>query len=98
MGGLICSRQYTYETNIRRLLMDPKRYRNLDPDLRLLVQRCIAIDPLNRPRLEELMTLINAGAFNKSAADYGEAGQPGGRESDERLRDIVSTYMLSADV
>ncbi|KAI1209702.1 uncharacterized protein F4807DRAFT_467595 [Annulohypoxylon truncatum] len=70
---------------------------DLDPDLRLLIQRCLAVDPLNRPRLEELNMIINNGYFGKTADHYGEAGQGNGLESDETLRRIVSAYILDAD-
>ncbi|KAI0095741.1 hypothetical protein F4776DRAFT_669652 [Hypoxylon sp. NC0597] len=98
MGELIWLNEIAYENNLRRKFRDPKFRPHLDPDLRLLVQRCIAVNPRNRPRLDEFMALINAGAFNKNAADYGEEGQPGGPESDDMVRYIVSTYILDADI
>ncbi|KAI1411453.1 hypothetical protein F5Y13DRAFT_191395 [Hypoxylon sp. FL1857] len=88
---------FGFASNARTLMRSPTDHPSLDRDLQLLVQRCLAADPLNRPRLEEFMTLINNNTFNKTAANYGNAGKAGGLESDETLKNIVSTYILNAD-
>ncbi|KAI0101183.1 hypothetical protein F4814DRAFT_456117 [Daldinia grandis] len=97
MSQIIAQRGSVFPNEARALIRDPDVHPSLDPDLRLLVQRCIAVDPLNRPSLDELMELINKSQFNKSASYYGAAGEGEGLESDATIRKIVSTYILSAD-
>ncbi|KAI0881488.1 uncharacterized protein GGS22DRAFT_196436 [Annulohypoxylon maeteangense] len=94
MSGHIIGQLYEARIWSRSLNVRP----DLDPDLRLLIQACLAVDPLTRPRLEEFNTMINNGLFNKTAEHYGAAGQGDGPESDATLRRIVSTCILDADV
>ncbi|KAI1658740.1 hypothetical protein F4813DRAFT_388507 [Daldinia decipiens] len=97
MSQIISQRRSVFPNEARALIRDPDIHPSLDPDLRLLVQRCIAVDPLNRPTLDELMELFNNSYFNRPASYYGAAGEGDGLESDETIRKIVSTYILSAD-
>ncbi|KAI2468691.1 hypothetical protein F4781DRAFT_432069 [Annulohypoxylon bovei var. microspora] len=97
IGRLLNVQASGLQINVHEWSRNPAVRPDLDPDLRLLIARCIAIDPLNRPRLEELDTLIKNGVFSKGAARYGAAGQGNGLESDATLQRIVNTYILSAD-
>ncbi|KAI0850803.1 hypothetical protein F5Y00DRAFT_260254 [Daldinia vernicosa] len=97
MSQIIAQRGEVFPNGARALIRDPNVHPSLDPDLRLLVQRCVAVDPLNRPTLDELMELINNSYFNRPASHYGAAGEGDGLESDETIRKIVSTYILSGD-
>ncbi|KAH9904882.1 hypothetical protein F4778DRAFT_789586 [Xylariomycetidae sp. FL2044] len=67
---------------------------SLDPELRMLIRRCIAVDPANRPSLESLTQWAEYCRFNKTAAeDY-----PGSDvETDEYLRRVIQTCVLDAD-
>lgn len=98
MSQIISQRGSVFLNEARALIWDHDIHPSLDPDLRLLVQRCIAVDPLNRTLLDEQMELINNSQFDSTASYYGAAGEGKGLESDETTRKIVSTYILSADI
>ncbi|KAI1335990.1 hypothetical protein F5Y15DRAFT_427549 [Xylariaceae sp. FL0016] len=93
MGRFIANREFLFPADIRPRMRNPDVHPNLDPELRLLLQRCVAEEPLNRPRLPELLDLIQQGIFTKTAADYAADNK---LESDKTLDDIVVTYILSA--
>lgn len=67
----------------------------LYPAFRLLIQRCLTVDPLNRPRLEELIPFL-VGKI-KTEADYMNVVEYNGLESDDTLHHIVSGFVLNAD-
>ncbi|KAI1386074.1 uncharacterized protein F4822DRAFT_444605 [Hypoxylon trugodes] len=86
-----------YEGDVRGWLLDDTNFpRGYDPDLIFLVQRLMAVDPKNQPRLDELHELIVNGVFDKTAEDYGDDGEEGGTESDGELERLVQTYILDA--
>ncbi|KAI1380560.1 kinase-like domain-containing protein [Hypoxylon crocopeplum] len=70
----------------------------LDDDLQMLILRCLAVDPENRPSLEELLTTTYAAVSTRDAVWYDQAGWPTRLdETDEAIRDIVQGYILDAD-
>ncbi|KAI0895549.1 hypothetical protein F4806DRAFT_86746 [Annulohypoxylon nitens] len=69
---------------------------DLDADLRFIIARCLAVDPRNRPRLEEFQFWIDQGVFHRPAERYGAAGQGYGPESDGSLQRIYQLYILNA--
>lgn len=69
---------------------------DLDADLQFIIARCLAVDPRNRPRLEEFQFWIDQGVFNRPAERYGAAGQGYGPESDTALQRIYQLYILNA--
>ncbi|KAI1455864.1 hypothetical protein F4805DRAFT_459326 [Annulohypoxylon moriforme] len=97
MARIVRARPIGLLHEARQWIRNPAIRSDLDPNLRLMIQFCLAVDPVTRPRLEELNVMINGGFFNKTADNYGEAGKGDGLESDETFRRIVSTYILNAD-
>ncbi|KAI1376970.1 hypothetical protein F4677DRAFT_459362 [Hypoxylon crocopeplum] len=97
MAKLIARQRQGSSKPCREWMQDPNVHPWLDPDLRLLVQRCLAIEPANRPTLDEFMMLIDNNVFSRTGAYYGDAGKPGGFESDDTIRYIVSRHILDAD-
>ncbi|KAI0858656.1 hypothetical protein F4860DRAFT_485714 [Xylaria cubensis] len=92
----------------RRNIMDTSIHPYLDEDLRLLVQRCLAIDPENRPRLEELVELVgeaNSPFFrdekyykkNQGLAEIRAVNPAEELETDDALNVIVQNYIFNAD-
>ncbi|TRX97137.1 hypothetical protein FHL15_001931 [Xylaria flabelliformis] len=92
----------------RRNIMDTSIHPYLDEDLRLLVQRCLAIDPENRPRLEELVELVgeaNSPFFrdekyykkNQELAAIGVVNPAEELETDDALNVVVQNYIFNAD-
>ncbi|KAI0554547.1 hypothetical protein F4679DRAFT_596480 [Xylaria curta] len=93
----------------RRNMMNTSFHPYLDQDLRLLVQRCLAVDPENRPRLEELIELVgraNSPFFrdekyykkDEGLATMGTVNLAEELETDDALRVIVQTYILDPDL
>lgn len=89
--------------------MDASIHPYLDKDLRLLIQRCLATDPENRPRLEELIELAgqpNSPFFrdekyykkDEGLAATGGANPAEELETDDALNVIIQTYILNADL
>ncbi|KAI1505006.1 hypothetical protein F5X99DRAFT_405641 [Biscogniauxia marginata] len=98
MARVIRGRKFGSAAQCREHSTDPDVHPSLDPDLRLLVQRCLAVDPANRPRLEELARSIGADEFSKTEIYYELKGMnPNRLESDDSLEYIVSTFILNAD-
>ncbi|RYP93187.1 hypothetical protein DL770_000662 [Monosporascus sp. CRB-9-2] len=95
MAQMLAGREFAFVGGCRSFIRDPDIHPSLDPDLRLLIQRCLAVDPLNRPRLEELTDLINGNI--KTESDYEDIEGYDGLESDNTLEYIVSTFILDAD-
>ncbi|RYP05519.1 hypothetical protein DL764_003779 [Monosporascus ibericus] len=56
MAQVLAGRELAFVGACRGFIWDPDIHPSLDPDLRLLIKRCLAVDPLNRPRFEELTT------------------------------------------
>lgn len=48
----------------RTLIQDETHRPDLDDDLRTLIARCLAVDPRNRPNLEELVPLLYDSVVN----------------------------------
>lgn len=65
---------------------------NLDDDLQLLIIRCIAFDPMNRPKLDELLRK----AFNAVRTKTYRNTRHQNRETDEQIRDIIQRYIFNA--
>ncbi|KAI0410810.1 hypothetical protein F5X98DRAFT_80002 [Xylaria grammica] len=61
----------------------------LGNDLRLLVTRCLAADPANRPALDELLETTRNAVVSRT---YNNTA----RETDERVRYIIQRYILDA--
>ncbi|RYP32617.1 hypothetical protein DL767_005122 [Monosporascus sp. MG133] len=95
MAQVLAGRDFAFVGACRGFIWDPDIHPSLDPDLRLLIQRCLAVDPLNRPRLEELTALIDG--HIKTERDYEDIEGYDGLESDDTLEYIVSTFILDAD-
>ncbi|RWA07122.1 hypothetical protein EKO27_g7983 [Xylaria grammica] len=107
MASLI-SKRTAFVVTCRRNMMDPSIHPFLDADLRLLIQRCLAVDPENRPRLEELMELVGRddSPFFRGASYYkrdqgfaatGAVNPAEVLETDEVLRFIIQACILNAD-
>ena len=93
----------------QRNIVDPNIHPHLDEDLRVLIQRCLAVDPENRPRLEELIELAgqeNSPFFRDEkyyarSRDLATGGAMRLREeleTDVALNTIIQTYILDADM
>ncbi len=68
---------------------------HLDPELRLLIIRCLAVDPQNRPRLAVLLDHAISSRLLKTAASYG--GLPTAQmETDEHIRQIIQEFVFNA--
>ncbi|CAJ2506292.1 Uu.00g004220.m01.CDS01 [Anthostomella pinea] len=99
MVCLITQFSYPSVSHVREVTMDEFYFRfppHLDPELKRLVQRCLAGEPYNRPRLEELAGLIDSGVFSKTANDYADTPNRY-YESDQNIRDFVQRYILDAE-
>ncbi|KAH9890160.1 hypothetical protein F4778DRAFT_752840 [Xylariomycetidae sp. FL2044] len=95
MTRILRGGQFATVNGCRTTMCNEDYYPSLDPDLRLLIQRCLAVDPLNRPRLEELS---DAETFLRPESYYAERDPSyAGLESDEYIKRIVSDYILSAE-
>lgn len=101
MGLTIRQRDFGFPSDIRTWMRNPNLIQqvegqgDLDPVLRLLVQRCIAENPLNRPRLEELLTAVSNAVVSKTAQDYPKCED---FESDSRIESLVKRYIFDANV
>ncbi|RYP25687.1 hypothetical protein DL768_011382 [Monosporascus sp. mg162] len=95
MTRVLAGCEFAFVGACRGFTRDPDIHPSLDPDLRLIIQRCLAVDPLNRPRLEELVALIRGNI--KTERDYEDIEGYDGLESDDTLEYIVSTFILDAD-
>ncbi|KAI1372357.1 kinase-like domain-containing protein [Hypoxylon crocopeplum] len=100
--GIAMTRIITFERLIpvnrcRREILDMNVYPSLDRDLRLLIVRCLAVEPLNRPPLEELLAVLHGGIYTKNAAAYvGTVSELA--ETDDNIRGFVQEYILNANV
>ncbi|KAI1257366.1 hypothetical protein MGN70_000406 [Eutypa lata] len=101
MALIIRQRDSASPADIRTWIRDPnllprvEGISDLDSDLRLLVQRCIAENPLNRPRLEELLVTVSDAVVTKTAQAYPNNE---GFESDDHIEYLVKKYIIDADV
>ncbi|KAI0448864.1 kinase-like domain-containing protein, partial [Xylaria acuta] len=64
----------------------------LDDDLQLLIIRCLAADPMNRPKLDELL----CGTFNAVLTKTYRNTRHQNRETDARIRDIIQRDIFNA--
>ncbi|KAI1499025.1 kinase-like domain-containing protein [Biscogniauxia marginata] len=81
----------------RREMMNPNNFAHLDNDLRLLIARCLAADPSNRPKLDDLLARLQQ--LVRDQADIAYAQQPGkSRESDAEIEAFVQRYILDAPI
>ncbi|RYP50788.1 hypothetical protein DL769_010903 [Monosporascus sp. CRB-8-3] len=69
---------------------------DLDEDLRVLVARCLAAEPLNRPALGELVAACHAAVYTKDSDFYAEEKE-GQFETDGYLLFIMQRYLHDAD-
>ncbi|RYO79727.1 hypothetical protein DL764_009987 [Monosporascus ibericus] len=69
---------------------------DLDGDLRVLVERCLATEPLNRPAIGELVAACYAAVYTKDSAFYAEE-KDGQFETDGYLLLIMQRYLYDAD-
>ncbi|RYC61056.1 hypothetical protein CHU98_g5134 [Xylaria longipes] len=106
MANLIANVR-SFVVTSRRNMMDTSIHPYLDEDLRLLIQRCLAVDPENRPRLEELIELVDRvdSPFFRDEKYYKKGNGPATMgavnpaeqlETDDALNVIVQTYILNA--
>lgn len=95
MARLIAGVEFAFVPACRGYIQDPDLHPSLDPDLRLLIQRCLAVDPQNRPRLEELIPSLvkdlRTEDYYKSRTGYDSM------ESDMTVRMIAARFILNAD-
>ncbi|KAK5632350.1 hypothetical protein RRF57_008064 [Xylaria bambusicola] len=104
MANLI-SNTRGFVISCQRSIMNPNIHRHLDQDLRLLVQRCLAVNPENRPRLEELIELVGRenSPFFRDENYYRRDIRQGAinpeemLETDVALYTIVQKYLLDVD-
>ncbi|KAI0014469.1 kinase-like domain-containing protein [Xylariaceae sp. FL0662B] len=76
--------------------LTPPSYPNLDPDLRGLVIWCLAINPENRPLVENLEEIISEQVRSRTAKSY--AGFPYQEdETDERVAAILARLLGPPD-
>ncbi|KAI0469483.1 hypothetical protein F4859DRAFT_515975 [Xylaria cf. heliscus] len=108
MANLIAN-QPGFVITCQRNMMDTNIHPYLDRDLRVLIQRCLAVDPENRPRLEELIDLVGRpnSPFFRDEKHYkkgqglpatGAADPAEELETDDALNVIIQTYILNADL
>lgn len=64
----------------------------LDDDLQLLIVRCLAADPINRPKLDELL----GRTFNAAMAKTYRNAPYHNYETDARVREIIQRCILNA--
>ncbi|KAI0455902.1 hypothetical protein F5B21DRAFT_513708 [Xylaria acuta] len=106
MAGLVANVP-GFVITCQRNMMDTSIHPYLDEDLRVLIQRCLAVDPENRPRLEELIELAgrdNSPFFrdekyykrDEGLAVMGAANPAEELETDDALNAIVQMYILNA--
>ncbi|RYO77220.1 hypothetical protein DL762_009404 [Monosporascus cannonballus] len=80
----------------RDAVQDADARPDLDEDLRVLVARCLAAEPLNRPALGELVAACHAAVYTKDSAFYAEEKE-GQFETDGYLLLIMQRYLHDAD-
>ncbi|TGJ85196.1 hypothetical protein E0Z10_g3522 [Xylaria hypoxylon] len=108
MAGLIANMPGFGDT-CRRNMINRNIHPHLDEDLRVLIQRCLAVDPENRPRLEELTELAsqaNSPFFrdwkyykkDEALAEMGAVNAAEELETDGVLHAIVQMFILNADL
>ncbi|KAI5920676.1 kinase-like domain-containing protein [Camillea tinctor] len=101
-AGIAMSRIITNSKSLpvhlcREQMRNSTTYSYLDNDLRLLIVRCLAVDPKNRPRLEELLARLHGAISARNQAYYANIGAMADRERDETLSKIVSNYIFNGD-
>ncbi|KAI1637990.1 kinase-like domain-containing protein [Biscogniauxia mediterranea] len=101
-AGIVMTRIITNSKSLplplyREQIRDPNIFPSLDNDLRLLILRCLAVDPENRPRLEELLTQLHEGLSTKTQAYYANNKAMADRERDETISEIVSKFILNGN-
>ncbi|GAP92950.1 putative serine threonine protein kinase protein [Rosellinia necatrix] len=65
----------------------------MDDDLQLLIVRCLAADPGNRPKLDELLHLAWNAVFSKTYRNT----QYENYETDARVREIIQRFILNTN-
>lgn len=68
-------------------------YPTLDPDLRDLLIRCLAVNEDNRPRLDELLDIAVTAVDSKDADTFGDNEE---METDEAIRDLLQEVLYDA--
>ncbi|KAI1638338.1 kinase-like domain-containing protein [Biscogniauxia mediterranea] len=86
-------RDFAPEPWCREAIRDLAGQAGMDPELRLLVARCLAADPENRPRLDDLLARLRRLVAETLPAKLGGGS---GRESDAAMRDFVQRFVLNA--
>ncbi|OTB04420.1 hypothetical protein M426DRAFT_11569 [Hypoxylon sp. CI-4A] len=85
------------EEDCRDFMLTPMPL-SLDRDLRLLVQRCLAVEPRNRPDLHELLLTTGNAVIQRDATWYAR-NQPNAAnwEHDHVIQNIVQERILDAE-
>ncbi|KAI1497364.1 hypothetical protein F5X99DRAFT_413164 [Biscogniauxia marginata] len=65
-------------------------------DLRDLVKRCLAVDPMNRPRLEALLPLLRSYVLDIKTEQYYQGLPNGDRESDANVKEFMENYLAGS--
>ncbi|KAI2641202.1 hypothetical protein GGS21DRAFT_362610 [Xylaria nigripes] len=71
------------------------RMDNLDPDIRSLVAACLAVNVADRPDIEELISIVERNARDKTPADYSNY-RYSGNETDYAIKTILDSYIDNA--
>ncbi|KAI1459843.1 kinase-like domain-containing protein [Annulohypoxylon moriforme] len=88
MTRILTSEKLLSVARCRQAIQMPDIHPRLLWDLRLLIARCLAVDPLNRPPLEQLIASLHGGMFT-----IGDISM----ETDDSIKDFIHEYILSAD-
>ncbi|KAK7921319.1 kinase-like domain-containing protein [Apiospora marii] len=84
----------TYASPIMRQPLAP-RHAGTDPDLRLLVAQCLAVDAANRPALPDLLNRVQMGA-GRLPRDYAARPWGSAEETDEFIGELVDRILHDA--
>ncbi|KAI5925668.1 kinase-like domain-containing protein [Camillea tinctor] len=92
---LAWQRIFASDPELRALIQNQASNPGLDPEMRLQMMRCIAADPENRPKLDDLVTRLQQVVNDRRTAGNNTPGSP---ESDAAMQRYVQRYVLNAPV
>jgi hypothetical protein len=84
----------TFRTDARDVT--PEQYPNIDPDLAILVQWCMARNPVDRPTIECLIIELQRVTDNATPQRYQSYPNKGRYESNSKIRWLVQRLILDA--
>ncbi|KAH9897520.1 hypothetical protein F4778DRAFT_743853 [Xylariomycetidae sp. FL2044] len=99
MARILVDDHYLSVNELRVAIQDRARIRpEIDNDLILLCQRCLAADPANRPRMGRLVATLVFSNINMKTENYYSNRPSAALETDAAIRDLVQEFILDANI